>query len=102
MRIVIVLAGIKLMYKTNKTVFLTITGKEKYKQRIGGSFAASPLYAGGHVYLFDTQGRTTVFKPGDKYQLVKKNELEGKFMASAAVAGKSLFLRTDKALYRID
>ncbi|MEC9094263.1 MAG: PQQ-binding-like beta-propeller repeat protein [Planctomycetota bacterium] len=78
------------------------TGKEKYRQRIGGSFAASPLFAGGHVYLFDTQGRTTVFKPGDKYEMVKKNELEGKFMASAAVAGKSLFLRTDKAFYRID
>ncbi|MFP6619443.1 MAG: PQQ-binding-like beta-propeller repeat protein [Pirellulaceae bacterium] len=78
------------------------TGKEKYKQRIGGSFAASPLYAGGNIYLFDTQGRTTIFKPGDTYQLVKQNQLEGKFMASPAVAGPSLILRTDRALYRID
>ena len=78
------------------------TGKEKYKKRIGGSFAASPLYAGGNIYLFDTQGRTTIFKPGDTYQLVKQNQLDGKFMASPAVAGQALILRTDRALYRID
>ena len=78
------------------------TGEEKYRQRIGGSFAASPLYAGDHIYLFDTQGRTTIFKPGDTYKLMKQNQLEGKFMASPAVAGQSLILRTETALYRID
>jgi outer membrane protein assembly factor BamB len=78
------------------------TGKEKYKQRIGGSFAASPLYAGGKIYLFDTQGKTTIFKSGDMYKLVETNQLEGKFMASPAVAGQSLILRTELALYRID
>lgn len=78
------------------------TGKQKYKHRIGGSFAASPLYAGGNIYLFDRDGKTTIFKPGDTYKLVKTNQLEGKFMASPAVAGQSLILRTELALYRID
>lgn len=94
------------LYAVNDKGIMTclnaITGEEKYKQRIGGNFAASPLYAGGNIYLFDTRGRTTIFKPGDKYKLVKKNQLEGMFMASAAVAGESLILRTDKALYRIE
>ena len=30
-----------------------------------------------------------------------ESELDGKLMASAAVSGDALFLRTEKALYRI-
>ena len=94
------------LYAINDKGILTCldakTGKEKYKQRIGGSFAASPLYAGGNIYLFDTEGRTTIFKPGDTYQQLKQNQLEGRFMASPAVSGQSLILRTDMAIYRID
>lgn len=80
----------------------TETGQTRYRERIGGNFAASPIYAAGHLYLFDTRGRTTVFKPGDKFERVSRNQLDGMFMASPAVVGKSLVLRTDKALYRID
>ena len=76
------------------------TGKQKYKQRIGGSFAASPLYAGGKIYLFDTDGKTTIFEPGDSYQPVKTNQLDGEFMASPAVAGQSLILPQKSLLVR--
>ena len=78
------------------------TGEEQYKRRIGGNFAASPIYSNGNIYLFDTQGRTTIFEAGEKFKLVSKNKLDGMFMASPAVSGDSLILRTDKALYRID
>lgn len=96
----------KNIYAINDKGILTCldadTGKEIYKQRIGGNFAASPLYAAGLVYLFDSRGRTTVFRHGDKYQPVGKNKLDGMFMASPAVTGDSLILRTDKAIYRIE
>ena len=41
-----------------------------------------------------------VFKPGDEFEVVAENELDGSFMASPAVTGTALILRTDKALYR--
>lgn len=84
------------------TCLNTASGEQVFKDRIGGNFAASPLFAGGNVYLFDQKGKTTILKHGDKLNVIAKNQLDGKFMASPAVSGKSLFLRTDKAIYRID
>ena len=78
------------------------TGKRVWMERLGGAFSASPLFAAGHIYVCDQQGQTTVFQPGDSLTVVAKNTLDGQFMASPAVAGNALFLRTDKALYRIE
>jgi outer membrane protein assembly factor BamB len=78
------------------------TGEDVWKERLGGSYSASPLYAEGRIYLFDEHGKTTVLKPGRKLEVIAESTLESGFMASPAVSGKSLFLRTKKALYRID
>ena len=54
------------------------------------------------MYFFDRDGLTHVLKPGRKFELVGENKLDGRVMASAAVVDGSLFVRTDKALYRIE
>ena len=78
------------------------TGDVIWKSRIGGKYWASPLYADGHIYAFDQEGKITVFKAADKYELVATNQLDDGFNASAAVIGNSLILRTMSALYRVD
>ncbi len=84
------------------------TGEMKWRERltskngIGGQFSASPLFANGRIYFFDRQGLTTVIEPRDTFQVLARNELDDGFMASAAVAGRSLVLRTKKALYRLE
>lgn len=78
------------------------TGKLHYRKRIGANFSASPIFVDGRIYMCDENGKTTVFKPGKQYEELAANQLPGRFMASPAVAGKSLFLRTDTHLYRID
>ena len=78
------------------------TGKENWKERISGAFAASPLFADGRIYYFSQDGRTIVLQPGEKYEQLAENKLDAGFMASPAVAGKALFLRTDTHLYRIE
>lgn len=83
------------------TCLRTDTGKTIFQHRIRGNFSASPIYAGGHLYFCDQSGETTVLKHGNQYQQVAKNQLDGKLMASPAVADGSIFLRTDKAIYRI-
>jgi outer membrane protein assembly factor BamB len=76
-------------------------GKIVWKERIGSDFAASPVYAAGRIFFCDCKGVTTVIKPGDTFEVLAKNELENGFMASPAVVGSALVLRTKAHLYRI-
>jgi hypothetical protein len=77
------------------------TGTELYRERLGGSHSASPIFADGHILLPSREGVTSVVAPGKTFRLVAKNTLPGKMMATPAAVGDSLFLRTDSALYRI-
>ena len=78
------------------------SGKRHWQKRIGGNFSASPLYAGGRIYLLDEAGNATVIRPGKKYELVGTNKLDGRTLASPAVARDAIFLRTETHLYRIE
>ena len=78
------------------------TGKEVWRQRIGGNYSASPIFGDGHIYLFSQQGKTSVINPGRTFELVATNSLANGFMASPAVAGKGLYLRTKTHLYRVE
>lgn len=77
------------------------TGKELWQERIGGEYAASLLYADGRIYCFSQQGKATVLKPSRTFEVLARNELADGFMASPAVDGKALILRTRTHLYRI-
>jgi len=78
------------------------TGKEIWKEFIRGNCAASPIYADGRIYTCNRDGKTTVFKAARKHEELATNELDSGFMASPAVSGKALFLRTKTHLYRIE
>jgi hypothetical protein len=54
------------------------------------------------VYCCSQEGKTTVLKLEPAYRLIATNQLDGIFLASPAVAGKSIFLRSDSHLYRIE
>lgn len=79
-----------------------LTGNHIWREHLKGRFAASPLYADGRVYCFTQKGETMVLGAGRKYEPLATNTLESGFMASPAVAGKALFLRTKTHLYRIE
>jgi len=95
-----------LIYTAADETFLTClesaTGQPVWTARIGGSFAASPIYADGRLYFFNQQGVTTVLKPGRTCDILATNSLDDGFMASPAVSGKSLFLRAKSHLYRVE
>jgi outer membrane protein assembly factor BamB len=84
------------------TCLETQTGAQVWRERIGGNYAASPIYADGRIYFLNQKGVTTVFKPGRTYEKLATNTLDDGFMASPAAAGKALFLRTKTHLYRIE
>jgi outer membrane protein assembly factor BamB len=78
------------------------TGTRIWREFVRGHHAASPLYADGRIYYFDQQGKTTVLKASREYEVLATNTLDGGFMASPAVSGKALLLRTKTHLYRIE
>ncbi len=78
------------------------TGKEIWRERIGGNYSASPLYAEGHIYFFSEEGKATVIEADREFKVLAQNQLGDGFMASAAVDGHSLILRSRTHLYRIE
>lgn len=94
-----------LLYGIHDTGVLTCrdpkTGDAIWRQRLGGNFAASPVYAGGLIYIPSDAGITHVIRPGRKFDSVSENELDDGGYASPAVANGSMFLRTQKHLYRL-
>ena len=82
-----------------------VKGEPVYAQRVGGRFAGSPIYVGGtepRIYFCDQDGQTTVVKPGRKFEQLAANTLDDGCMASPAVDGRALILRTKTHLYRIE
>ena len=78
------------------------TGHEIWTKRYGGDYWASPLYADGLIYCFSQSGTIPVFKATREFEQVAENKLDEGFLASPAVAGKSLILRSKSHLYRIE
>ena len=78
------------------------TGETLWNERIGGNYSASPLAAAGRIYFFSEEGKTTVVVAEREFKKLAENQLEGGFMASPAVSGRALFLRTRTHLYRIE
>jgi outer membrane protein assembly factor BamB len=66
-----------------------------------GNIYASPVAAAGRVYVTDLDGVTAVVSHGDVPRLLSVNRLKEPVAASAAIAGRDLFLRGDKSLYRL-
>ncbi len=78
------------------------TGEEVWKQRLGGNYSASPVYADGRIYAFSEEGDASVLAPGREPDVLAQNKLDAGCLASPAVADGALFVRTRTHLYRIE
>jgi outer membrane protein assembly factor BamB len=77
------------------------TGKECWRERVGGNHSASPLLAEGRIYFCNEEGKTTVVAAERAFKKLADNQLGDGFMASPAVAGSNLILRSRTRLYSI-
>lgn len=78
------------------------TGDVLWQERIGSDFASSPIFADGRLYFFAAAGPCMVVEPGDTFKKLAENTLDEGCMASPAVVGKALVVRTKTHLYRIE
>ena len=80
------------------------TGERVYRSRVSekaGGFSASPVAAGGHLYLAGEDGDVFVVKAGREFALVSTNPVGEIAMATPAVSGDMLLVRTQGHLLAI-
>ena len=79
-------------------------GAEHYYERVphrAHGFSASPVAAGGKIYLPGEDGLVFVLEAGDEMKLLSTHTVGEPLMATPAIAGGTLFLRGDKHLFAI-
>lgn len=76
-------------------------GERIWQERIGGLFTASPVAGDGKVYLLSESGETVVIQAGRTPRVLARNQLEGHFVASPAIAGGRLVLRADDSVVAV-
>jgi len=77
------------------------TGKVIYRARVGapGAYYASPVEAGGWVYLASSEGILTVISAeGNELKVLARNEVGEEMVATPAIARRAIFVRTVKGL----
>lgn len=79
------------------------TGKLIKQERLKdatGEYYASPVAAGGKVYFASKDGKITVIKPGAAtWETIASADLDEQIIATPAIAGNRLYVRTEKTLY---
>jgi hypothetical protein len=64
-----------------------------------GTYSASPVLADGKIYSTNEEGSTTVIEAGDEFKILATNKLNDYTLASPAVSGSQIFIRTSNYLY---
>ncbi|MBL9172540.1 MAG: PQQ-binding-like beta-propeller repeat protein [Verrucomicrobiales bacterium] len=77
------------------------TGTLHWNERLGGGFSASPIDAGDRIYFINEEGMAFVVSVGKQFQVLAKNDLGERTLASPAAIDGALFIRTEGHLYRI-
>ena len=95
----------KRLYIINDTGTLScinaLTGQVIWKERLKGRFSMSPVLSGNKIIITNEKGLTSIFKAGNSFELLAENDLKEETLATPAVLGGQIFIRTAKHLYCI-
>ena len=77
------------------------TGKLIYERQTEsrGGYFASPVAADGRIYIASDRGTVTVIKAGDTFEVLARNELNDRIMASPAIVDNTIYIRSAKQLW---
>ena len=79
----------------------TKTGRPLNRGRVGGNFSASPLLAGGNLYLCSREGKVTIVGCSVDLKTIGTQDFGAAIMASPILVDNDLIVRTEKKLVRI-
>lgn len=77
------------------------TGQVHWSERLGGGFSASPVLVEGRVWFINEAGLAQAVKAGRQFEIVARNDLDERTLASPAVADNTFIIRTESHLWRI-
>ena len=77
------------------------TGQRVWQERLGGVYTASPVAGDGKIYLVSETGETLVVRAGREPEVLARNAIGEQVIASPAIAGGQLFVRTSRHIYAI-
>ncbi len=78
------------------------TGKLAWQLRLKGPFTSSPVGSGKHLVVFNEAGLGQVVDvSGEKGEIVSENDIKETILATPAIGGDAIFVRSDKHLWKI-
>jgi outer membrane protein assembly factor BamB len=77
------------------------TGETYWMERLGGDFSASPIYVNNALLFLDENGLAHWIKADRKFEVLGKNEVTGRTLATPAFDQGAMYLRTDEFLFKI-
>jgi len=77
------------------------TGRVHWQERVGGNCSASPVFADGKIFVQSEEGVGTVLRAGKTFEVLAKNDLKERSLASYAIDDGVIYIRTEKHLFRI-
>lgn len=78
-----------------------MSGETIGRKRIGGNFSATPLLAGGNLYLCSREGKVTIVKADPSLEIVGSHEFGEKILATPAPINNDLIFRVGSQLIRV-
>lgn len=64
-----------------------------------GEYYASPVAADGKIYFVNKEGKVTVIKPGAQWEVLASADLKEQVIATPAIVGDRIYVRTEANLY---
>jgi len=77
------------------------SGDIVWRERLSGTYSASPVYADGRIYILSAEGETIVLRPGAKYDELARNDISDTCNASMAISQGKFYIRSANKLYCI-
>ncbi|MGE3804375.1 MAG: PQQ-binding-like beta-propeller repeat protein [Gemmataceae bacterium] len=78
------------------------TGKEIWRERIGGRYQASVIAGAGKLYYTSLDGVVTVARANPKFEVLAKNRMGESIVATPAIADGRIYIRGKDHLYCIE
>lgn len=81
------------------TCFDASSGKQIWQERLQGNYSSSPILVGDLLYATNEAGTTSIFKASRTFELLGTNAMQEPVLATPAICGGQIFLRTASKLY---
>ena len=76
------------------------SGEELWKNRVGGSYWATPVVSGKLMYFFASGGDARIVDLEAEGKVISEYDLEASIYGSPAVGGQAVFVRSDDHLWK--